>query len=128
MPTVKAMAPKAPTGATFMTMATILKNTCRQPSSTWASGLPLSPRPVRATPKSTLKNTICRMSPWAKASIGLEGTIWVRNSVNVSAWPWAVRLEASPPAMLVAARPAPGRVTLTTMSPMASANVVTISK
>ena len=115
-------------GATFMTMATIRKKTCRVVSSTAARGRPVSPRPVRATPNSTLKNTICRMSPWAKASIALEGTMWVRNSVNVSALPWAVRLEASPPAMLVAARPAPGRVTLTTMSPMASANVVTISK
>ena len=79
-------------------------------------------------PKRIEKKTICRMSPFAKASTTLEGTMCVRKSLKLIAFPCAAYCETSPRAMDDTSRPAPGLVTFTTMSPIASANVVTTSK
>ena len=127
-PTVKAMAPKAPMGATFMTSATMRKNTCDRRSRTSTSGLAVGPMAVSETPKRTAKKTIWRISPLAKASTTLEGTMLVRKSTNFMDSPALVYWVMSPLVRRVTSTPSPGRVTLTMTRPMARAKVLTISK
>src|ERR1035437_2447480 len=128
VPTVNAIAPNAPNGATFMMSATIRKKTSREVSSTFVSGAAPLPSVTTANPNSTAKNTICRMSPCAKASTGLEGTICIRKSANFIPCPCAAYADTSPFGIALTSSPAPGFVMFTIVSPIASANVVTISK
>ena len=127
-PTVKAIAPNAPIGATFMIRATIRKKTCDVRSSTSISGFAVAPMEVSATPNSTAKKTICRISPLAKASTTLVGTMCVRKSTNPMFSLALAYCVMSPFASADTSTPSPGRVTFTITRPMPSAKVVTISK
>ena len=127
-PIVYAIAPKAPIGATRMMKSTMRKNTSSVVSSTPVSGAAPLPSATMAKPNRIAKKTICRMSPCANASTGLDGTMCVTKSVNFIDCPATAYCETSPLGRTFASRPAPGFATLTTVSPIARANVVTISK
>src|SRR5471030_41022 len=64
---VNAMAPRAPSGASFMIMLMMLNITCAKRSMKSRIGLPYEPRRCRAKPKITENISTCRMSPLAKA-------------------------------------------------------------
>ena len=115
-------------GATFITMATIRKKTCEVLSSTSVSFCPRAPSEARAKPNSTAKKTTCSTSPFAKASTALCGTMCVMKSTKLIVFPCSANFVTSPLASELTSSPAPGFVTFTTIRPMASANVVTISK
>ena len=80
LPMVKAMAPKAPIGATFMTMPTMPKNTCAVWSMRSSSGLPRSPSQCSANANRMAINSTCRISPSAKAPTTVFGMMCSRNS------------------------------------------------
>ena len=104
------------------------KNTCAIRSRMSISGLPEPPSAVSATPNNTAKKTICRISPFANASTTLDGTIFVRKSTNFIPSPALAYCEMSPLASADTSTPSPGRVRFTITRPIASANVLTISK
>ena len=81
LPIVKAMAPKAPTGATRMIMPTIWKSTCELFSITSKMSVPRPPNLCRAKPKRTEKKSTCRISPSAKAPTTVFGMMFMMNSV-----------------------------------------------
>ena len=54
--------------------------------------------------------------------------MWIMKSVNFSDCPCVAYCDTSPFGSALALRPAPGLATLTTVRPIASANVVTTSK
>ena len=128
VPTVYAIAPKAPIGATTITRLTMRKNTCISRSSIRATGRPARPSEARAAPNRTEKKTTCRISPWANAPTTLDGTMWVMKSTKRSCSPWVANWLTSPVARREASIPSPGRTRFTTTRPIARANVVTISK
>ena len=83
LPMVKAMAPKAPIGAAFIRISTSLNIglviDCRKSS----TGLPRSPTAARLMPKSTEKNSTCRMLPSAKAPTTVVGMMPCRKPTIV---------------------------------------------
>ena len=78
---VKAIAPKAPIGATFMIKPTMPNSTCGNLSITLKTSLPRSPSMERAKPNMMAKNSTCRISPLAKASTTVLGMILIRKSI-----------------------------------------------
>src|SRR6185437_12621838 len=127
LPTVYAIAPPMPNGANAITSAVNLNITSDRLSQN-ASIVCLGPLRTRvtATPNNTAKNTICSTSLFAADSAMLCGTTWMS---TVSALMW---VDASDVACAVDAdaifTPSPGLITLTAMSPTASARVVMTSK
>ena len=73
LPMVKAMAPKAPIGAAFITMPTMPKKTCAVWSMIASSGLPFSPSQCSAKAKRIANSSTCRISPSAKAPTTVAG-------------------------------------------------------
>lgn len=125
LPTVKAMAPKAPMGAAFIKMATRRKigevSACRKST----TGRPRSPTSASAMPNSTEKNSTCRMSPCAKAPVMVSGMMFIRKPTMVVSCAFSVKVEtfeASSVAGLMC-MPAPGWMTFDTTRPTISANV-----
>ncbi|MNN82068.1 hypothetical protein D3C81_1989580 [compost metagenome] len=80
MPTVNAIAPKAPTAENLAMIWTIPKNTPETPSIMVYTGLPLSPIADKAQPKSTEISRMHRMLPSASAETNVFGMILIRNS------------------------------------------------
>ena len=74
LPMVKAMAPKAPTGAAFIRISTSLNIGLVSAWRKFSTGAPRSPTTASAMPKSTEKKSTCRMSPLGEgADDGLPG-------------------------------------------------------
>ncbi|MNY31242.1 hypothetical protein D3C86_1653980 [compost metagenome] len=86
LPMVKAMAPKAPMGAAFISIATSLKIGYIRACMKSVTGLPFSPTIPSAMPKRTEKNSTCRMSPLAKAPTMVVGMMFIRKPVMVCSW------------------------------------------
>ena len=86
---MKAIAPNAPIGATFITMPTMPNSTCDSRSMRSKTGRPFAPKPCSAKPNSTEKNSTWSISPFANASTALFGMIASRNSVVVCILPGA---------------------------------------
>ncbi len=131
LPIVKAMAPKAPIGAAYMTIRITPKNACPVRSIPAMIGRPRSPKCMSAKANTTEKNSTCRMLPSAKAPTTLLGKMW-----KMKSYQWEiVPCSMSPPTVSVtlilptsALTPAPGFVTFMTTSPRTSATVVMSSK
>lgn len=87
---VKAIAPKAPIGATFMMKPTMRNSTCEVFSIRSNTSVPRPPKACSAKPNITENSSTCRMSPLAKASTTLLGMTLSRNSVVVAILPGAV--------------------------------------
>ena len=77
-PIVKAIAPKAPSGAARMTIATMPKKTCAALSITDRTGLPRSPAMWSAKANSIEMNSTWRISPSEKAPTTVAGMMWSR--------------------------------------------------
>ena len=130
LPIVAAIAPNAPIGAVRMMMPTMPKRTCDSRSMNSKTGAPALPVALSARPKTTENSRTCRMSDRANASAALVGMMPSRKSVMFCPLP-AVTYCATAPASSAAGltfMPAPGFTMLTTMRPMTSAMVLTISK
>ena len=127
---VKAKAPKAPTGAAFIRMATSRNTTCESDSSARVTGRAGSPTSARARPNRIETNSVCRMLPLTKAPTRESGITPSRKPVIVvSCAAWAYWLTA--PASSVAGstfRPRPGRTTLAITSPTIRARVDKVRK
>ena len=80
LPTVKAMAPSTPRGASLMMMPMILNSTSDVTSIMVATGLPRSPSMVSAQPNSTANSSTCNTSPVANALITVVGISRIRKS------------------------------------------------
>src|SRR5437868_6363954 len=83
LPTVYAMAPKAPIGATIMTRPTMRKNTCPSRSSIRVTGRPARPSDVWATPSTMVRKMIgamiirtrfTKVSPSGFIALAVSGT------------------------------------------------------
>ena len=79
LPTVNAIAPKAPTGASRITRLTISKSVCPARSSLSASGFARGPRRESAIPNSTANRSTGRISPRANAPTMLSGITSARS-------------------------------------------------
>jgi hypothetical protein len=83
---VKAKAPKAPSGAARMKIATSLKKASPTELSTASAGSPRGPIIARAKPNGIAKNSTCRMFPSTKAPTTVAGMISIRNPTTVRSW------------------------------------------
>ncbi|MNG13217.1 hypothetical protein D3C84_968820 [compost metagenome] len=83
LPTVKAIAPQAASGATRMTKPTMWNMAWEKASSTSTIGLPRGPRWARAMPNRVENSRICRISLLAKAPVTLAGMMLSRKSVKL---------------------------------------------
>ncbi len=88
LPMVKAIAPNAPIGASFVMMWTMPNSTRLVPSMKSVTTLPRSPRCASTLPNSSAISRICRISPWAKASTMVFGMMCIRKSTVD--WPCAL--------------------------------------
>ena len=79
-PTVKAMAPSTPSGASLMRMPMILNSTFDSVSISACTGAPRSPSMVSAQPNSTANSSTCSTSPVAKACTTVVGMSFIRKS------------------------------------------------
>ena len=79
------MAPKAPIGAAFITMAMTPNIAWPRSSMTPRSALPRSPIAISAKPNRIENSSTCRMSPLAKAPTTLSGMMSSTNSTPVCA-------------------------------------------
>ena len=87
---VKAMAPKAPTGAAYMTIRMTPKKAWPSRSMPATIGRPRSPMPCSAKANTTAKNSTWRISLSAKAPTTLDGKMWKMKSYQwLSAPCWA---------------------------------------
>ena len=75
LPIVKAIAPKAPIGASRMIMPTMAKSTCDDFSIQSKTSVPRPPKRCSAKPNSTENSSTCRISPLANASTTVFGMI-----------------------------------------------------
>mmetsp|Transcript_54955 Transcript_54955/g.129047 ORF Transcript_54955/g.129047 Transcript_54955/m.129047 type:complete len:214 (+) Transcript_54955:787-1428(+) len=78
------MAPKAPRGATFMTMPMILKKQCPNSSMLVSTVFDFSPANRRAKPKSMDTKRTCRMSPFAKGLATVSGMMCMMKRIGLS--------------------------------------------
>ncbi len=128
VPTVTAIAAPMPMGANAITSPVNLNITWDKPSQNESIVLLAVPAGTcdSATAKMIAKNTICSTSLFAAASKKLCGTVCSMTLLNVACVVEspAVWAAFAPPR----STPTPGFTTFTTMSPTASASVVTISK
>jgi hypothetical protein len=124
------MAPNAASGATFTMMCMIPKNTFSPTASAWSTGFPFSPMNETAKAVRMATRRTCRISPLAKASKKDFGMIFRMKSVVLCALPFSANPfpTAGSTGRRFLGNSAPGCQTLTTTSPMISANVETISK
>ena len=73
-----------------------------------SSGLPVSPRELRAKPKITAKKMTCSMLPLARASMGFIGTmlsrVWIRlgGVICFASRPFVERSSPMPGCMMLA--------------------------
>lgn len=129
--TVKAMAPKAAIGETFIASPIIQNRPDAKLSMTVSMGLARSPAAARPKANSTEKNRICRMSPLAKPEIMVFGMMLSRNSLVDAKWRAVVIYESTElvltPCMSIF-MPAPGCSRLIVTRPSTRASVVTTSK
>ena len=128
---VKAIAPKAPIGASFMTMPTMPKKTCEicvderheRPAA-------LAQREQREAEQHREEQHLQDLAFGEGADDGVRDDVQEELDDAMLARPWPRRRR--PPAVSSEAgstfMPAPGCQTLTTTRPMASATVVTTSK
>ena len=65
---VKAIAPNAPSGASFMMMPTMPKKHVRDLSMSATSGRPRSPSANSAKPNRIARNSTCRISPFGESA------------------------------------------------------------
>ena len=82
LPTVNAIAPSTPSGASLMMMAMILNSTSEVASITAATGLPRSPSIDSAQPNSTANSSTCSTSPVANALTTVVGISFIRKSTK----------------------------------------------
>ena len=87
---VKAIAPNAPIGATFMMKPTIANSTCELFSMKSNTSVPRPPKRCSAKPNSIENISTCSISPLAKASTTVLGITASRNSVVVCILPGPV--------------------------------------
>ena len=80
LPTVKAIAPSTPSGASLMMMPMILNSTWPSVSMKVATGAPRSPSIASAQPNSTANSSTCSTSPVAKALTTVVGISFIRKS------------------------------------------------
>ena len=85
LPTVKAMAPKAPRGANFMRMFTTPNTATESASKKSIRGLERDPTAESAKPNRIEISRTSRISPFAKASTTVVGMMCIRNSVTLCA-------------------------------------------
>src|SRR5471030_547100 len=125
LPMVKAIAPKAPIGATFMTMLTTPKTACEISSISLVTGLPRSPSSDSEKPNRMAISSTCRMSPLVKASPMVLGMMFIRKLTT----DWFLALAVNSAMDLVSSvaalawKPSPGRMMLATNRPITSAKV-----
>ncbi|ADH08073.1 hypothetical protein BMB171_C3263 [Bacillus thuringiensis BMB171] len=127
-PIVNVIPPNAPTGANFITIDKMLKNTFDNLSKKSITGCPFFPNIVNPAPNKMEKNRTCKISPLANASNMLDGTICKKKSIHFISCPLCTYCETSPPFSFEGSNPSPGRTTFATMIPIIKAAVVTISK
>src|SRR6478735_4863104 len=131
LPTAKAIAPNAPSGAAFMMKPRILNMT---PVRRWTpsrTGAPTLPMAFRATPKITAMKMIWRMSPSTKGATTLVGMTWVRNCHHSWWAPSPMRLAAESVVLIALASaltPSPRRKMLMATKPKSRAKIVPIWK
>ncbi|MNQ45018.1 hypothetical protein D3C85_587930 [compost metagenome] len=77
---VKAMAPKAPSGASFMITPMMPNITWAMPSMNSSTGLPSLPMRCRAKANRMAKNSTWRMLPSAKAPTTVFGITFIRKA------------------------------------------------
>src|SRR3979411_220460 len=79
------MAPKAPSGAAFITMAITPNTPCAASSMIWRSCLPRSPSAISANPNRMANSSTCRISPRASAPTTLSGMMLSTKSTDFCA-------------------------------------------
>ncbi len=89
-PIVNAIAPKAPTGAAFIKIATSLKTALVADSSMASNGSPRSPINASAMPKRIATNSTCRISPSANAETSVVGMTFIRKPTMLWSCAFAV--------------------------------------
>ena len=80
LPMVKAIAPNAPIGAAFITMAMTPNTPCAASSMKARSVWPRSPSPISAKPNRIENSRTWRISPCAKAPTTVSGMICRKKS------------------------------------------------
>ncbi len=80
LPTVKAMAPSTPSGASRTMKNMISNRMCEVRSMKVTTGAARSPRKDDAAPNRIANSSTCRISPLAKASVTVVGMIFSRKS------------------------------------------------
>ena len=87
---VKAMAPKAPMGASFMIVPTMENSTCETFSIRSNTMVPRPPKRCSAKPNSTAITNTCRISPLANAPARVSGMTSIRKPTVVCILPGPV--------------------------------------
>ena len=130
LPMVKAIAPNAAKGAAFITSATMPMTASPTVWTSSSTGLPRSPSRPTATPKRTASSSTGSSSPEVNAPTNVSGIAPSMNSVAVRCLAVAEKPWTAPASSFAGSAwmPSPGRTTLTTSIPSASATVVTASK
>ncbi len=129
-PMVKLIAPRAPIGAAFIIILTIVKSIPVNDFIPFTTGFTLSPSFDMANPNKTDTSSTCRRSPLAKALTMVSGIMFKRKSATVvccSGFEYCCMALLSSVGGLIC-MPAPGLITFTTTSPMIRASVVNTSK
>ena len=127
---VKAMAPKAPMGAAFITMFTSLNTGLVRASKKFSTGLPASPTMASDTPNSTATSSTCRMLSPTNGLIRVLGMMSITKPTSVMSCDLATKpctafWSRSAGLMFM---PAPGWNTLATTRPTTSASVEKVRK
>jgi hypothetical protein len=128
---MKAIAPKAPIGATFMIQDMILKTSSRTVSMRLTTGRQRSrPMTTMAAPKNTEKNRTCSRLLLAKAPMTLVGMTSRMNAAASfgTAWPVFASRASWERVLGSIFRPAPGWTMLPTIRPKTRAKSVAAVK
>ncbi|MCY1178195.1 hypothetical protein D9M73_185350 [compost metagenome] len=83
LPTVKAIAPNAPTGAARIRMPTMRNTISATRSIRSSTGSAGSPTSVTAMPNNTATNSVCRIDPSVSADTIVLGMIDIRKPTKV---------------------------------------------
>ena len=82
LPTVKAMAPNTPSGASLMIRPMVLNSTCDRSSMRLVTRAPRSPINASAQPKTMENSSTCSTSPLAKALTAVVGMSLSKKSLK----------------------------------------------
>ena len=129
-PTVNAIAPNAPKGATFIKIDTTLNIGAVASRRSSVIGCALSPTEANATPNNTEINKTCRILPSTNGLNTVVGMMFIKKAVSVLSCAFATYSDTFSEVNDAGSifNPAPGSIILATTIPITSANVEKVTK